>query len=527
MLRCSCFGLGLLASCGGGSNDGTSVTVSAPAGGSVSSDDGLLTLDVPPGALEADTQISIRTVSSDDLPDGLAEGVEGSVAYRLEPDGLTFSKPVIATLRLDQEGLASPDQEGAFEVPLLFIQAEGADPELLGNLDFALSLDEGPASISGELEHFSWIKQGKGPVFVNLEYPDDPKPIGLPFKVRFNYFVSVVEIGFDECKDCQPTSTVELRAVEKVTVISINGRPGTSAPPVAAPGAGGENQTAELVCVSPGTGSYNLYIVYDHHIDWTMSFTGTVKCVFTTPTPTPTPTPTTIVLVDPTTTLPTPTATPTNIVLIDPTTTLPTPGPTVTPGPAESSGCDIRVDTSRQGYVSTAEGDRMNVQMDLSHGSGGPAGGISATVEIDKAGNMSHAGATTNNLGQINFLVLDGPPGPHSLELVDLRDQTGTQCTLLPGSTTSAAWSVAPGGPGEMFFDCVHFDGYSEIIITGVGFSPNQILFGEVFGPVVFGDGSLEVQAGPDGSFILVIEIGETGDYFIALGPEETIFTCD
>ena len=177
--------LGLVAACGGGSNEGNSVTISATAGGSASSDDGLLTLEVPPGALEADTRISIQAVSNDDLPDDVAAGAEGAVAYRLEPDGLRFSKPVIATLRLDPEELVSADEEGAFEVPLLFLQSEGEIPEVLANLDFAVSLDDGLASISGEVEHFSWIKLVKGPMALVLQQHNESKALGQPFQVTF------------------------------------------------------------------------------------------------------------------------------------------------------------------------------------------------------------------------------------------------------------------------------------------------------------------------------------------------------
>ena len=203
-------GFGLLAACSGSSDDVVAIKINAAAGGSVVSNDGLLTLAVPPGALAEDTQISIHAVASHDLPDDVAAGAEGEVAYRLEPDGLTFTKAVEATLHLDLKELSSPDEGGAFEVPLLFLESEGADPELLTNLDFALSLEEGAASISGELEHFSWIRRGVGPVFVNLEQPDDAKPLGLPFKVNFSYRVSVVELRFDECKDCKRTSSVRL-----------------------------------------------------------------------------------------------------------------------------------------------------------------------------------------------------------------------------------------------------------------------------------------------------------------------------
>ena len=510
--------LGLLASCGGGSSDGSTATISAESGGRISSDDGLLTLDVPPGALAANTVISIQAVSIDDLPDDVAEGAEGAVAYRLEPDGLTFSKPVIAKLRLDPQELTSSDADGVLQIPLLLVQSEGEIPELLANLDFAVSFDDGSASISGEVEHFSWIKSVKGSMQISLQQPDESKPLGLSFQVKFSVgrrIISEYRVGENVYISYgRSLSNISGSVIgsEQVVVFIVDGRPGTSftGPP--------ESHVADLICTQPGKGFYSV----NARAEFELAVIGgsgsgkppetavvratvdaSVLCVIGGSTPTPTPTSTTFpgIVVGSSTSTPGgalgPTATPTSIVLFDPTTTLPTAGPfaTVTPRPTDSSGCDIRVDTSRQGYVSTAEGDRMNVQMDFSHGPGGPAGGISATVEIDKAGDVFHTGATTNDLGRINFLVLNGPHGPHSLHLVELQDQSGAHCNLLPGSTTSASWSVAPPASGEMFFDCTHFDGYSEITITGSGFSPNEVLFGEVFGPVVFGDGSLQVQA--------------------------------
>lgn len=60
------------------------------AGGSLKSPDGALTLTVPPGALTADTTLTIQPLSN------LAPGGVGS-AYRLGPEGQTFAVPVTLT----------------------------------------------------------------------------------------------------------------------------------------------------------------------------------------------------------------------------------------------------------------------------------------------------------------------------------------------------------------------------------------------------------------------------------------------
>lgn len=283
--------------------------------------------------------------------------------------------------------------------------------------------------------------------------------------------------------------------------------------------------------MNPGTGTYTLHIVYEHHIDWRMSFTGTVKCVFALDTPTPvrTATPTPALLV--------PTATPTNIALFDPTTTLPaTPAPMATPGsalgptatapPEESVGCDIRVNTTLVGRVETPEGSRMDVEMAFRDAAGIPAGGISATVEIDKSGVISHAGATTNSSGVIDFLVLDGLPGPHSLELVDLRNQTGIRCRVLSGSSSFVMWTVDQEAPGNLLVGCDLLNGSSYISISGSGFDPNQVLIGQIQGPSRFNNFPIEVTANSGGSFELVLEAAEPGSYEVTLGMEMFTVVC-
>lgn len=65
----------------------TSATI-GPAGGSIRSDDGRLTLKIPAGALASMTSFSIATTSN-----GAPNGLEA--AYDISPDNLTFSKPAL------------------------------------------------------------------------------------------------------------------------------------------------------------------------------------------------------------------------------------------------------------------------------------------------------------------------------------------------------------------------------------------------------------------------------------------------
>lgn len=92
-----------------GTQNGTiAKTVIGKAGGSLTSSDGLLKIDIPADALGADTQIEITSLTN------MAHGRIGS-AYRLAPDGQTFSLPVTLTLTYNNADLAgtAPEALGA------------------------------------------------------------------------------------------------------------------------------------------------------------------------------------------------------------------------------------------------------------------------------------------------------------------------------------------------------------------------------------------------------------------------------
>jgi hypothetical protein len=64
-------------------------------GGTLTSPDGQLTLTVPPGAVPGSTSLTIQPITN------LAPGGVGN-AYRLQPEGTNFSKPVTLTFKADQ-----------------------------------------------------------------------------------------------------------------------------------------------------------------------------------------------------------------------------------------------------------------------------------------------------------------------------------------------------------------------------------------------------------------------------------------
>ncbi len=76
-----------------------------PAGGSIRSLDGVLTLKVPAGALSAPVAIGLAQAPND-APGGVGSG------YDISPDGLAFAKPALLSLRYGPGGLDVPRVDG-------------------------------------------------------------------------------------------------------------------------------------------------------------------------------------------------------------------------------------------------------------------------------------------------------------------------------------------------------------------------------------------------------------------------------
>jgi hypothetical protein len=177
--------------CSLGSEDTNEVatsTIEAETGGSLTSQDGALKIEIPPGALSKDTEISIRAVPGEDLPDELAEleGVESG--YLLEPDGLTFNEPVIVTWEIDSADLVS---EGGFHAQALVSWSEQAGLEPLNELSTEVSLNENRAILSGALDHFSWITREDGALQVTLVEVADEQLVGTSFNAKVSFGIAV------------------------------------------------------------------------------------------------------------------------------------------------------------------------------------------------------------------------------------------------------------------------------------------------------------------------------------------------
>ena len=155
-----CLSLLLLVSCsgGGGGGGGTSSTTTStlitPAGGTVTSEDGKLTLEIPAGALSSENTITVKKLALSDIPSEF-EGLEGD-AYEFGPDGLTFDVPVTLTFESSEDVVAA---NGGVGGSLTFLISNGeAELFVLDELENEIDGVAGTVIVSGEMSHFSTVK---------------------------------------------------------------------------------------------------------------------------------------------------------------------------------------------------------------------------------------------------------------------------------------------------------------------------------------------------------------------------------
>lgn len=133
------------------------VEVITPAGGSFSLLDGTVLLDVPAGAVPANTRITVTA-----LTEGTAfEGAVPGTVYKFEPDGLEFDLPVTLTLAYDRGAL--PD---GVDVDLLRVHrfVDGVPQLIVGS-----RLDISAATATATLRGFSFYAIVSGAIDALLD----------------------------------------------------------------------------------------------------------------------------------------------------------------------------------------------------------------------------------------------------------------------------------------------------------------------------------------------------------------------
>lgn len=182
-----------------------------PAGGSLKSSDGDLTLVFPEEALAGTETISIELLNVSELPENLQNA---DVAWQLGPEGLQFQKPVKVLMKSEQ----SFKQEGDTlrvkgDLPVL---SNGEAMEVLENLTLITNTEDNSVTINGELNHFSVLGKFTG-VWVAFEVFNVPEKLEINNTFTAEIFITdyFADDGPADYKD-ESTSPLE-RSFEPAT----------------------------------------------------------------------------------------------------------------------------------------------------------------------------------------------------------------------------------------------------------------------------------------------------------------------
>ena len=115
---------------------GVAAQVIGPDGGSITSDDGQFTLEIPAGALSEDTEITVEH--------------NGGLSYEMGPDGLEFATPALATLSMPLSETGLDDGEYLSVPALVSVSGDTVEP-----LDNAAVVFDETFVATADVAHFS------------------------------------------------------------------------------------------------------------------------------------------------------------------------------------------------------------------------------------------------------------------------------------------------------------------------------------------------------------------------------------
>jgi hypothetical protein len=165
------------------STEGMADTPVAQEARTATSDDGRLTVEIPPGAVDDEAEITIATVPPNELPEELRVLQGAGTGYRLEPDGLEFSEPVAVSLELDRGELDGSPGDGITAYGLVSFNQD-VERELLDELVTEASLVEDRVLVRGELSHSGWLGRTKSSLTVTLEKLQPEQAVSGTFTAR-------------------------------------------------------------------------------------------------------------------------------------------------------------------------------------------------------------------------------------------------------------------------------------------------------------------------------------------------------
>lgn len=195
---------------------GTTTTVAE--GFTVVSDDGDVTLEVPPGVLASDPSISITVLAPDEYPEPLSGAAQnpGTVVYRLSPDDLVFDVPARLTRRISASNFAFLPDSG---LPLisLVVYREDTGFEQLDDTRIVRRGDD--VFVSGTVTHFSTLVTVSEQIYLDAPIVEVARPdldSGVAWTVVPGFFDS-------EGNELRPPETITATGISQENVVGFAG----------------------------------------------------------------------------------------------------------------------------------------------------------------------------------------------------------------------------------------------------------------------------------------------------------------
>ena len=126
-------------------------------GGVLTSPDGLLTLTIPPNALDADTYINIEIVQKDDYPDVLDSMQIVGEVYELRPDRLELNIPAKIENDMPENEVSSIITDDRYPLINGILISSDGTVEGVDSSHVQYNLMDGSAIFSGRISHFSFV----------------------------------------------------------------------------------------------------------------------------------------------------------------------------------------------------------------------------------------------------------------------------------------------------------------------------------------------------------------------------------
>ena len=157
--------------------------VIASTGGVLTSSDGLLTMTIPPNALDDDTYIDIKVVNEGDYPDALDTIEVVGKVYGIQPDGTVFNTPAKLEFQMTEDEINSIENDSSYTILTgLSISSNGV-LTAMDSSKLSIDLQTNNGLFSGYISHLSSQTKTE---YLKSDDDDDTWPKGsVTVKVDF------------------------------------------------------------------------------------------------------------------------------------------------------------------------------------------------------------------------------------------------------------------------------------------------------------------------------------------------------